>query len=146
RWMPHLTLLYPFAPRFELARHLPALAEACAGLTSFEARLEAFRSFTHRGGGRTLWLAPEPREAFVRLQSALQQAAPAFGHTSRFDGGFTPHLSVGQAGSEEETEAALAELATGWTPLTFQVTEVQVIARERDRPFEVVEVLPLRTP
>jgi 2'-5' RNA ligase len=143
RWMPHLTLLYPFAPRSELPRHLPALTEACAALEPFEARLATFHSFQHGGSSSTLWLAPEPKEAFVRLQSALEDAAPAFGSTSRFKGGFTPHLSVGQAGNEADTPEALDELASNWTPLTFRVSEVQVIAREKDLPFEVVKVLPL---
>ncbi len=142
RWMPHVTLLYPFAPRYELDEHLPALSAACAFLAPFEATLGAFHSFRHRGGRSTLWLAPEPRESFVRLQAALEQAAPEFNSTSRFHGGFNPHLSVGQA-ANEQTDAVLAELSAGWSPLRFQVTEVQLIAREKDGPFEVVHVLPL---
>ncbi len=142
RWMPHVTLLYPFAPRFELARYVPALAGACAEVEPFEVTLGEFRAFRHRGGRSTLWLAPEPRAAFVRLQSALQGTAPDFSSTSRFHGGFTPHLSVGQAARDDE-QSALAELAAGWTPLTFLVSEVQLIAREGDGPFEVVHVLPL---
>jgi 2'-5' RNA ligase len=143
RWMPHVTLLYPFEPSPGLARHLPALAAACSTMEPFDAELSVFRSFGHRGGRSTLWLAPEPLEKFVRLHSALQEAAPGFDHTSRFHGGFTPHLSVGQASGEEETQSALAELARSWTPLSFRVSEVQLIAREQDRPFEVVHVVPL---
>lgn len=143
RWMPHVTLLYPFVPRPELARHLPAIAEACARLEPFDVELGVFHSFRHRGGRGTLWLAPEPRERLVQLQSALQEAAPAFNHTSRFHGGFTPHLSVGQAENDEQTQSALAELATAWTPLTFRASEVQLIAREGNGPFEVVQVVPL---
>ncbi len=142
RWMPHVTLLYPFAPRGELPQYLPALATACAVLPPFEANLEAFHTVRHRGGRSTLWLAPEPRVAFVWLQQALQEAAPAYAHTSRFSGGFTPHLSVGQTGHAEE-EALLIQLRAEWAPLTFPVAEVQVIAREGDRPFEVVQSLPL---
>ena len=143
RWMPHVTVLYPFAPRSELGGHLPALSAACSDLAPFDVELSVFHSFRHRGGHSTLWLAPEPREEFVRLQSALEAAAPAFNHTSRFGGGFTPHLSVGQAAGDEETRAALAELTAAWTPLRFRLSEVQLIAREGDGPFEVVHVLPL---
>ena len=146
RWMPHVTLLYPFAPREDLTELLPALEAACAELAPFEARLAAFHLFRHRADRSTVWLAPEPKEGFSRLQAALRHAAPAYAHVSRFSSGFTPHLSVGQSGSAEQAEALLARLAEAWTPLTFPVAEVQIIAREGNRPFEVVRALRLGAP
>lgn len=143
RWMPHVTLLYPFAPRYELPKLLPALDAACAALSSFEATLASFQVFQHRADRSTLWLAPEPRESFARIQAALQAAAPDYAHTSRFAGGFTPHLSVGQSGSPEQVAELLSRLSESWTPLVFRVTEVCIIAREGDRPFEVVRTLRL---
>jgi 2'-5' RNA ligase len=144
RWMPHVTLLYPFAPRPEVPALLPPpLRAACARLAPFDVTLAQVRAFRHRGGSATLWLAPEPAAPLVALQAALQAAAPAFAHTSRFAAGFTPHLSVGQAADTAATEAALAELAATWRPLVFRAAEVSVLAREGDRPFEVLEVLRL---
>jgi 2'-5' RNA ligase len=143
RWMPHITLLYPFAPRYELPKLMPALEAACAGLSPFEATLGAFRVFQHRSDRSTVWLAPEPREAFARLQAALQEAAPDYAHTSRFSGGFTPHLSVGQSGSVEKVNALVASLGETWTPLVFRASEVSIIAREGNGPFEVVRTLSL---
>jgi 2'-5' RNA ligase len=143
RWMPHVTLLYPFAPRFELPRLLPTLEAACAGLSPFEATLASFRVFQHRADRSTFWLAPEPREDFVRLQGALQEAAPDYAHTSRFANGFTPHLSVGQSGSAEQVTELVTRWSEAWTPLVFQVNEVCIIAREGNRPFEVVSTLRL---
>ncbi|OJT24569.1 hypothetical protein BO221_15600 [Archangium sp. Cb G35] len=143
RWMPHVTLLYPFAPRDEVPALLPSLEAACAALSPFEAVLASFQVFQHRADRSTLWLAPEPREAFVRLQAVLQAAAPAYAHTSRFPSGFTPHLSVGQSGSATQVQALLERLGETWTPLVFQVTGVSIIAREGNRPFEVIRTLPL---
>ncbi|HZH13211.1 MAG TPA: 2'-5' RNA ligase family protein [Archangium sp.] len=143
RWMPHVTLLYPFAPRGELPGLLPALEAACAALSPFEAVLASFQVFQHRADRSTLWLAPEPREAFTRLQAVLQAAAPEYAHTSRFSGGFTPHLSVGQSGSAGQVSELLARLSETWTPLVFQAAEVSIIAREGNRPFEVVRTLRL---
>ncbi|WP_158501881.1 2'-5' RNA ligase family protein [Vitiosangium sp. GDMCC 1.1324] len=143
RWMPHVTLLYPFAPRYELPGLLPSLEAACAALSPFEATLASFHVFQHRSDRSTFWLAPEPRESFQRIQSALQAAAPDYAHTSRFPGGFTPHLSVGQSGSAEEVAALLDRLRESWTPLVFPVAEVSIIAREGNRPFEVVRTLRL---
>jgi len=71
RWMPHITLLYPFAPRYELPGLAPALEAACAGLSPFEATLDTFQVFQHRADRSTVWLAPEPREAFAFALAAL---------------------------------------------------------------------------
>ncbi|HEX8435998.1 2'-5' RNA ligase family protein [Archangium sp.] len=146
RWMPHITLLYPFAPRDELPKLLPGLEAACAGLSPFEVSLGAFRVFQHRSDRSTVWLAPEPREAFARLQAALQEAAPDYAHTSGFSGGFTPHLSVGQSGGAERVASLMASLGETWSPLVFQASEVSIIAREGNRPFEVVRTLRLGAP
>jgi 2'-5' RNA ligase len=143
RWMPHVTLLYPFAPRYELPTLLPALEAACATLRPFEATLASFHVFQHRADRSTFWLAPEPREAFASIQAALQRAAPDYAHTSRFAGGFTPHLSLGQSGSAGQVAELVARLRETWTPLVFQAAEVSIIAREGNRPFEVVRLLRL---
>jgi 2'-5' RNA ligase len=90
-----------------------------------------------------VWLAPEPRESFARLQAALQEAAPDYAHTSRFSGGFTPHLSVGQSGGAEQVNALVVSLGETWRPLVFRASEVSLIAREGNGPFEVVRTLRL---
>jgi 2'-5' RNA ligase len=143
RWMPHVTLLYPFAPRYDLPKLLPALEAACAGLSPFEVTLGTFRVFQHRSDRSTVWLAPEPREAFTRLQAALREAAPDYAHTSRFSSGFTPHLSVGQSGGVEQVNALVTNLGETWTPLVFRASEISIIAREGNGPFEVVGTLSL---
>jgi hypothetical protein len=79
----------------------------------------------------------------VRLQAALQEAAPDYAHTSRFAKGFTPHLSVGQSGGATRVAELLASLGGTWSPLVFQVSEVSIIAREGNGPFEVVRTLKL---
>ena len=129
RWMPHVTLLYPFLPRGALAQAIPTAAEALAVLRRFEivlARLDAFR---HRGGTFTMWLAPEPKGALVALQAALVRRFPECDSVNRFGGGFTPHLSVGQARGEGELRAFRSEVE-GWTPLAFTARSVTIIVRD----------------
>ena len=129
RWMPHLTILYPFVTRDLLDRALPAASEALSGLVPFEVTLARFDVFRHRGATTTLWLAPEPKGALVALQAALLRRFPECGATSRFSGGFTPHLSVGQSRDEERLRVLRAELAS-WTPLTFTARTLTIIVRE----------------
>jgi RNA 2',3'-cyclic 3'-phosphodiesterase len=129
RWMPHVTLLYPFLPRAELGAALPAAHAALAAVAPFELRLARFDAFRHRGGTATVWLAPEPREALVAVQAALGRAFPRCDATDRFAGGFTPHLSVGQARGPEALAAFRRELE-GWKPLAFRADRVAIIVRD----------------
>jgi 2'-5' RNA ligase len=129
RWMPHVTLLYPFLPRTALAEAIPAAAEALARVRAFEIVLARFEAFRHRGGTYTLWLAPEPKDGLVALQAALVRRFPECAAVNRFGGGFTPHLSVGQARGEDELRAFRRDLE-GWKPLAFRARSVTVIVRE----------------
>jgi 2'-5' RNA ligase len=146
RWMPHVTLLYPFWPRTTFDRAEPALRAACAPLARFRATLADFRHFAHGRDRFTLWLAPEPGEPFARLQAALQAKFPDCDEVSRHGSGFVPHLSVGQATGPAELEARLREVRTGWRPITFEVASIALLFREREGPFAVDRTLPLGEP
>jgi len=144
RWMPHVTLIYPFLPRVALDAALPAAAEALAGIAPFKVFLSRLETFRHRGGTSTLWLAPEPKEALVGVQAALVARFPECDAVGRFAGGFTPHLSVGQARGEAALGALRRELE-GWTPLAFTARAVTVIVREAppDDVFRTLAEVPL---
>ena len=126
RWMPHITLLYPFMPREQWGEALPALTEAVRHIAPFQVTLATFRSFTHAFGKATIWLEPEPQYAFVTLQAALQAAFPAYDEQSRFAAGFTPHLSVGQAASPAARQHVLSVLQAAWQPVQFMLTAIKI--------------------
>ena len=130
RWMPHVTLLFPFLPAEKFAEAEPALASACSGVKTLKIRLARFEYFA---GPKTVWLEPEPVDPVRGLQAALQQAFPDCDDVARFPGGFRPHLSVGQ-GPTELRERLQAE----WTPIEFEVREASLIRRDGpDDPFRV---------
>ncbi len=137
RWMPHVTLLYPFRPRATFDEAEPALRCACAGIQPFRATLNELRFFAHGRNRFTFWLAPEPAASFGRLQSALQEQFPDCDDASRYGSGFVPHLSVGQALGHEQLKQRLAELQSGWHALRFDVPEIALIWREGDEPFAI---------
>ena len=145
RWMPHVNLLYPFYPRelFQIEQVIPRLEAACRQVAAFDVRLATFRSFTHGAKRATIWLDPEPKDAFTHLQATLQQAFPEYNEQSRHSGGFTPHLSVGQTTSRRALQALLATLQGNWTPLTFRLDAVALIWRTADSPFQVECRIPL---
>lgn len=130
RWMPHVTLLYPFRPPDAFPVTIAALEAARRDLAPFDLALARPRFFDH-GGSFTVWLEPEPKEPLVALQQALLAAAPGCDDVNRYESGFTPHLSVGQARSREELDEFLAELAS-WAPLRFLADSAALIRRGRD--------------
>lgn len=146
RWMPHINLLYPFVlpAEFNVARRI--LASVCGRHVQFRITLREFRSFSHGARSHTIWLAPEPAEPIIRLQAALQESFPDCTDLSRFGGGFTPHLSLGQAGSRTQLEERLKELRESWVPLEFTVRKAYLIRREGSQPFEVDTGFPLTSP
>lgn len=132
RWMPHVTLLYPFVPEGRLGEAAERLRAAVEGVERFEVELRGFGWFVHGRRGATLWLRPEPVEGVVRLQAALEAAMPWCDDASRFADGFTPHLSVGRFPGRQAAERAAARLGEGWEPVRFEVREVALIARPTD--------------
>ena len=139
RWMPHITLLYPFRPRPEFEAATARLEQVCEALPSFEATLATFHAFEHGRESYTLWLAPEPAEALLQLQTAMWQTFPDCDEVRRHAGGFTPHLSVGQVRGKEKMEQLLSAWQRNWTPIRFQVAAVSLIWRD-DPPDDVFRI------
>ena len=139
RWLPHLTLLYPFAPKRAYKSVLPELAQVGWSQRPFELTFSTFRSFRHARESYTVWLEPEPKAALVALHAALLGALPQFADTGSFKGGFTPHLSVGQVEGAAKLRRLMGELQAGWQPLRFTVGDVVLISR-RDPPNDIFQV------
>ena len=147
RWMPHVTLLYPFLPEESFDEAESLRAEALRGVKPFEVTLAGFNHFEHRANV-TAWLKPEdrPHGALQSLHAALEQALPECTDQGRKSArGFTPHLSVGQLprSGAADIERTLAGWAKHWRPLTFEAREVCIIRRKGDTPFEVLRRIPL---
>ena len=137
RWMPHVTLVYPFRPREEFDAVEPLLRAALAEIPPFEADLREVRSFEHSAYSHTMWIAPEPSAAFQELQSVLQAQVPDCNDVSNYPGGYTPHLSVGQSHGPPELQRRIADVRSGWTPVRVEVSEVALIYRVGETPFVV---------
>jgi 2'-5' RNA ligase len=142
--MPHITLLYPFRPRHEFTALSQRFAQDCADVPPFEVELSVLRWFRHRSS-YTVWLAPEPREALVNLQTTLWRCLSDCDEVRQHMGGFTPHLSVGQVHGRGPLTELLTELEHGWTPLRFWASGVTLIWRNDppDDAFRVGEFVKL---
>lgn len=139
RWMPHITLLYPFWPEERFVEARRRIAAVCNDYGPFVLKLAELRSFLHGRAGSTAWLAPEPAEPVKELQHRLQEVFPECDDTANFDSGYTPHLSVGQA--RDDLDAVMAQMRSVLRPIEFEVEGVVLIARQGDEPFQVVELV-----
>ena len=102
RWMPHITLVYPFLPPASFDVLDGPLAAAARAVPAFDVELREFGRFRHGHRSWTVWLAPEPAAALADLEAALRAACPDCDDQERHPGGFHPHLSVGQFRGTEE--------------------------------------------
>jgi RNA 2',3'-cyclic 3'-phosphodiesterase len=129
RWMPHITLLFPLVDRLRIAELRPRLQQATAELAPFELELRQFAVFAHHRRAATVYLVPEPQSAVQQLRQALCTLLPEFDDRARAGGGFTPHLTIGQAAGAESAAELTAALAALWQPISWRVTAVQVVWR-----------------
>ena len=145
RWPPHVSVLYGFVPEPHLLAAAARVRRVLEGHAPFPLVLKAFGHFPHRRRA-SLWLRPEPSDALRRLQAALEAEFPACSEQSRKgEDGYTPHLTVAQV-PHAETQARLSELAQGWSPQSFVVESLALIAREQGEGFDLVAAVPLGEP
>ncbi len=139
RWMPHITLLYPFAPQQDFQDIIPALAKAAEQTTLFTITLSSFNAFRHRKSC-TLFLVPEPKNNIVQLHGTLIKYLPAYDDTAKFPGGFNPHLSVGQF-QHRHLHGTLQQFQKEWKPIQYEVESLSLIYRspETNDKFVVAE-------
>lgn len=147
RWMPHITLVYGFLPEDHFEQAAQLLIHALSNFESFSVKLSTFCSFQHRQSS-TVWLQPvdDPPWMLQELQATIENLFPQCNQQSTLsDQGFTPHLSVGQGPKDAAQLAALVDpWQSQWSALSFEVTEVQLISRREDEPFEVRHRIPLQ--
>ncbi len=144
RWMPHITMLYPFRPAaaFESAgRHISAI---CSRIRSFEIKLRKFGYFRHRKTNLTIFLEPEPADPLIDLQDRLLRAFPDCNDVNLKGQGFVPHLSVGQSGGRMDSDGLLTSLGKDWEPISFPVNGIHLIRRNDlpDDGFRVEKFFP----
>ncbi len=141
RWMPHITLIYPFRPVPAFEQLVPLLSEACRKAAPLEIRLARFGFFARSRQKATVYLIPEPAGPLKILQAALLEIVPDCDDVSRFPGGFTPHLSIGQVRSRD-AQPFCARWQARWQPLDFTVRQVCLL-RRNDPPDDVFRAGPV---
>ncbi len=130
RWMPHITLVYPFRPAENFDALAAPLADALASFESFDVTLSQFRWFSHGPKSSTVWLTPEPRALIKAIHEALWKIVPDCDDVRHYRGGFQPHLSVGQTKGNKATHRLMDDLDRNWHPITFRLEKISLIRRD----------------
>jgi 2'-5' RNA ligase len=137
RWMPHINILYPFYPQKEFSLKTNHITQITDGIAPFKIQLNSFNYFIHTQKKITIWLSPEPLSKLQALQNSLQGIFPECYELSKFKKGFTPHLSVGEVGSEKEAIQIISELEKTWIPIDFHCKQIHIIERLKNTPFRI---------
>lgn len=145
RWMPHITLLYPFKPENEYSIFENDFSADCKSITPFEIYLSQFNYFTHRRQRYTLWLNPEPVELIKDLQAKILKIVPDCDNVNRYKKGFRPHLSVGQIQGKKTLLDIIENQLVNWVEIRFLLNEIFFISREKSKNsiFEIKKRIPL---
>ena len=88
RWMPHITLLYPFRPISEFNKLEPIFSTTCNKIDVFEIAFNIINYFNHGKQKYTLWLAPKPEDLVESLQHKLLEIVPDCNDVNLYKKGF----------------------------------------------------------
>lgn len=146
RWMPHITLLYPFLPKTLFSELEKNFSKIYKQIKPFEISLNRIMYFHHGHQIYTMWLDPEPNNLIIELQAKLIKIIPDCDDVNKHKNGFTPHLSIGQIKGKKKLYKIIQELQNQWKELLFEVKEFYFISREnyKNSKFQIEKQIPLK--
>ncbi|MHA1913370.1 MAG: 2'-5' RNA ligase family protein [Promethearchaeota archaeon] len=133
RWMPHITLLYPFRPQTEYNDIENEFSNVCKLIKPFEISLKNFNFFPSGRQTYTLWLDPRPNDSIINLQLEILKIVPDCSDVNKFKSGFQPHLSVGQIKGKNNLLKVMKDLQVEWQEIKFILKNIFFIARDNNK-------------
>jgi len=133
RWMPHITLLYPFRPINQYEDIEKSFSEICKNFKPIEVYLKSFSFFPHGYQKYTLWIDPEPNISIIEFQKKIQKIVPDCNDVNKYKIGFRPHLSVGQIKGKNKLNKIITDLQTNWEEKKFILNKIYFISREESK-------------
>ncbi|MFX1345915.1 MAG: 2'-5' RNA ligase family protein [Promethearchaeota archaeon] len=133
RWMPHITLLYPFRPKTDYLTLEEVFSEKCRDFKPFEISLLNFKYYNHGHQKYTLWLDPTPVDLIINLQAEIQKIVPDCNDVNKYKNGFRPHLSVGQIKGKDNLHETVNSLQKTWEEIKFLIDRIYFISRDKSK-------------
>ncbi|MGB5909894.1 MAG: 2'-5' RNA ligase family protein [Promethearchaeia archaeon] len=143
RWMPHISLIYPFRSESEYNTLEREFSAVCKEIKPFEIKLKSFKFFNHGHQNFTIWLAPQPQDSIINLQNKIQMIVPDCNDANLYKSGFTPHLSVGQIKGKKFLLEIIQQIETKFYEIKFTMNKIYFISREKGKTsqFQVKKVI-----
>ena len=128
RWMPHINLIYPFAPESRFTQFKNQLDAILNQRPSFEIEFDqtSFHYFKQKGNECTFHLRPKVTKDVVELQHIIANSLPDYVADAK---PFEAHLTLGQATTARISDI-LIEMKAKWKPIKFTVDRICLISRE----------------
>ena len=133
----HVTILYPFVSRAELAEAEPRLAELVAKHEAFDATFARTARFPE-----LLYLEPEPAERFLRLTEAVAAAWPEHPPYEGLHEVLVPHLTVAEAADVSLLDTIASEVEPR-LPISQRVSAASLFVEGDDGRWREHSRLPL---
>ncbi len=133
KWMPHITLLYPFRPRNQYEDIRKYFSETCKKFKPFEVLLKNFSFFKHTHQNFTLWINPIPNNSIIELQEEILNIVPDCNDVNQYKNGFKPHLSAGQIKGKKKLQKIITDLQAKWEEIKFLLNKIYFISREESK-------------
>jgi 2'-5' RNA ligase len=134
----HVTLLYPFVSRAQLADTEPRLAELVAGHDSFDATFARTARFPD-----VLYLEPDPAGRFLDLTTAIAAAWPEHPPYEGAHETVVPHLTVAESEDAALLDSISAEVEPR-LPIRQRVDAASLFLEDDDGRWREHSRLPLR--
>ena len=130
RWMPHINLVYPFAPETEFSTLKSRLDSVLNQRQALEIEFDqsSIQYFKQKGQECTFNLRPKRNKDVVELYEAIKNQLTDYIKDTR---SFEPHLTLGQATTSRISDV-LYEIKAKWKPIKFTIDRVCLISRQND--------------
>ena len=131
RWMPHINLIFPFAPESKFAEIKEQLGELLLKRKPLDIEFDpsSLHYFPQKGSECTFHLRPKLTADVVELQGFIQQSLAGYLVTGTRP--FEAHLTLGQTTNSRISDV-LIEMKAKWQTMRFTIDRVCMISREND--------------
>jgi len=138
-------MIYPFIPEDQFKDSIELITNGLANFSPFKLTFSEFQYFEH-ARSFTVFLKPqtEPPDALQQLHKILFDLFPYCDELStKSENGFSPHLTVGQFTTKNETEVKLSEFNRNLKHIVFKVDKINLISRSGNDPFTIKFTIPI---
>lgn len=143
RWMPHITLFYPFIAKESFYDIKYNLEQTCKHISPFTINLSEIGYFKQRKGNFILWVGPQEQPDLQAMYKSISNPLQKIMEIKKRP--FHPHLTIGRMRNEKTFHEVEEQIKFSWQSLKWNVDKVSLIWRNEppDDVFRIEYEIPL---